>query len=189
MTSREPRRTVGSANPGPREALALRVLFVCTGNICRSPTAEGVFRHLLREAGLEGLVATDSAGTHDYHVGDPPDPRSAACAGRRGIDISGLRARRVRPSDFADFDLILAMDRGHREALLRQAPAEARERVRLFLDYAPDAPVRDVPDPYYGGENHFDETFVLIEAASHGLLAALVRDRRDVLDRSGDDGG
>jgi protein-tyrosine phosphatase len=155
----------------------IRVLFVCTGNICRSPTAEGVFRHLVREAGLEGRIATDSAGTHGYHVGEPPDRRSVACARRRGIDISDLRARQVRALDFEEFDLLLAMDEGHRAALVRLAPPGARGRVGLFLDHAPDAPRREVPDPYYGEGTHFEEVFDLCERAARGLLDSLRRGR------------
>src|SRR5690606_21957555 len=106
----------------PEDRVLTRVLFVCTGNICRSPTAEGVFRHLLREAGMDGRIGADSAGTHGYHVGEAPDRRTVACARRRGIDLSGLRARRVRAGDFEDFDLILAMDRGHLARLRELAP-------------------------------------------------------------------
>jgi protein-tyrosine phosphatase len=154
-----------------------RVLFVCTGNICRSPTAEGVFRHLLREAGLDGRIEADSAGTHGYHVGEPPDRRTIACARRRGIDLSGLRARRVQAGDFDGFDLILAMDRGHLARLRELAPGRAMERIRLFMDFAPASAPREVPDPYYGGENHFEETFTMIETAARGLLDHLrVRD-------------
>ncbi len=154
----------------------VRVLFVCTGNICRSPTAEGVFRHMVAEAGLSDRIGTDSAGTDAYHVGEPPDRRAAACAGKRGIDISDLRARRVRRSDFGDFDLLLAMDEGHLADLLRMAPPEARDKVRRFMDYAPDAPRREVPDPYYGDGTHFDEAFDLCERASRGLLNSLRRE-------------
>lgn len=150
-----------------------RVLFVCTGNICRSPTAEGVFRHLLHEAGLDGRIQADSAGTHDYHAGEAPDRRTVACARRRGIDLSGLRARQVRAGDFEEFDLILAMDRGHFARLRLLAPEAARDRIRLFMDFAPASAAREVPDPYYGGENHFEETYALIEAAARGLVAHL----------------
>ena len=150
-----------------------RVLFVCTGNICRSPTAEGVFRHLLREAGMDGRIGADSAGTHGYHVGEAPDRRTVACARQRGIDLSGLRARRVRTGDFEDFDLILAMDHGHLARLRELAPEGAGDRIRLFMDFAPASLPREVPDPYYGGASHFEEAFALIEAAARGLLAHL----------------
>lgn len=155
----------------------VKVLFVCTGNICRSPTAEGVFRHLVAEAGLAGRIETDSAGTHGYHVGEPPDRRSVAAAAKRGVDIGDLRARRVRPADFEEFDLILAMDQGHYDQLIRMAPDGARGRVRLFMDYAPDAPRREVPDPYYGEGTHFTEVLDLVEAAASGLLDQLRHSR------------
>jgi protein-tyrosine phosphatase len=147
----------------------MRVLFVCTGNICRSPTAEGVFREQLRKAGLEAQVRTDSAGTHDYHSGEPPDRRACAHALARGYDISGLRARQVAPADFAEFDLLLAMDRGHLEYLRRLSPAEQRHKLRLFLDFAGKRDA-EVPDPYYGGPDGFEGVLDMIEAASGGLV-------------------
>lgn len=151
----------------------VKVLFVCTGNICRSPSAEGVFRHMVRQAGLDAVIATDSAGTHSFHVGEPPDPRSQEAALRRGIDLGDLRARKVRPQDFQDFDLLLAMDSGHYNQLLALCPPGREDRVRMFLSFAPDLRVTDVPDPYYGEENGFDYVLDLIEAASAGLLAHL----------------
>lgn len=154
----------------------VRVLFVCTGNICRSPSAEGVFRHLVRQAGLDDRIEIDSAGTHDYHVGEPPDPRTCAVARTRGFELDDLRARQVRASDFNDFDLILAMDQGHLDHLRRIAPSEARSRIGLFLDYAPERGRRDVPDPYYGEQTHFMETLDLIEAGAAGLLDRVRRD-------------
>ena len=155
----------------------MRVLFVCLGNICRSPTAEAVLRGLAaREApGLTLIV--DSAGTADYHVGDPPDRRSQAAGAARGYDLSGLRARQVERGDFDRFDLLLAMDRSNRDALLALAPPQARERVRLFMDYAPESGHRDVPDPYYGGPAGFEQVLDLAEAASRGLLREVRRRR------------
>jgi len=150
-----------------------RILFVCMGNICRSPTAEGVLRHLVAAEAPELSVFADSAGTHAYHIGEPPDPRARRAAERRGIDLSGLRARRVVPEDFARFDLVLAMDDFNVALLQDQCPAEHRERIQLFLDYAPDLGRRDVPDPYYGGSNGFEYVLDLVEAASRSLIVHL----------------
>jgi len=148
----------------------VRILFVCLGNICRSPTAEAVVRTLaareLPELGLE----VDSAGTAGYHIGEPPDPRMRAAAARRGYDLTALRARIVEPSDFTRFDLILAMDRENLAVLCRRAPEETHERVRLFLEFAPHGELQEVPDPYYGGPNGFEEVLDLVEAAARGLL-------------------
>ena len=141
------------------------ILFVCTGNICRSPTAEGVLRHLAAEEGIELRIA--SAGIGDWHVGSPPDERAQQHAKGRGYDLSALRARQVRPSDFAEFDLILAMDRGHLRALERMAPSEHRHKLRLFVAGS------DVPDPYYGGPEGFEEVLDLVEAACRGLIREL----------------
>lgn len=153
----------------------IKVLFVCTGNICRSPTAEGVFRALVAAEGLEGRIQTDSAGTHGYHVGEPPDRRSAAVALRRGVDLSDLRARKVHPADFSEFDLVLAMDRGHADILRRQCPPEQASRVRLFLDFAPELGIQDVPDPYYGEGDGFERVLDMVEAGARGLLEHIRR--------------
>ena len=149
-----------------------RVLFVCLGNICRSPTADGVLRHLAAQA-PHLKIEVDSAGTADYHIGAPPDPRSQRAASRRGIDISGLRARQVTADDFVRFDLILAMDRENLRELEAMKPANSRASLKLFLEYAPDLNLRDVPDPYYRDARAFEEVLDLTTAASHGLLASL----------------
>src|SRR5690349_4168559 len=141
------------------------ILFVCTGNICRSPTAEAVLRHLAAQEGIELQIA--SAGIGDWHVGSAPDERAQHHAKRRGYDLSALRARQVTARDFEDFDLILAMDRGHLRALERLAPPAERHKLRLFL------PGRDVPDPYYGGPQGFEHVLDLVEAACRDLLREL----------------
>lgn len=153
----------------------MRILFVCMGNICRSPTAEGVFREYLRRHAPDLQLELDSAGTHDYHVGEPPDPRTLRAAARRGLDLSDLRARQVEDADFARFDLILAMDEANRAELLERSPSQYRERIRLILDYAPAAGTREVPDPYYGGTSGFDEVLDLAEEAAAGLLEEIRR--------------
>ncbi|MGE0668510.1 MAG: low molecular weight protein-tyrosine-phosphatase [Sphingomonadales bacterium] len=154
------------------------VLFVCLGNICRSPMAEGIFRKLAADAGLDGLIRIDSAGTGDWHLGEQPDKRAIAEAARHGIDITGLRARRVRADDFRDFDHILAMDRSNLAALQRMAPPD-RVRPALLLRYAPAAGRLDVPDPYRVGG--FDEVFDLIGQGAAGLLHALRDEARGTL--------
>ena len=154
-----------------------RILFVCTGNICRSPTAEGVFRKRVADAGLSERVEIGSAGTGDYHVGEPPDRRAQAAARRRGYDLSAIRARQVTPDDLRRYDFVLAMDRGHLAALERLDPA-AGGRISLFLDFAAGAATRDVPDPYYGAGDGFERVLDLVTAAADGLLAA-VRSKLD----------
>jgi protein-tyrosine phosphatase len=153
--------------------MRIRVLFVCLGNICRSPTAEGVFRHLLTQDAPELQVEVDSAGTAGYHIGEPPDLRSQRAAMRRGIDLGSLRARQVAPADFAHFDFILAMDRGNLRELEAMRPKDSRAKLQLFLQYAPDVGRLDVPDPYYGDAGGFEAVLDLTAAASRGLLAAL----------------
>ena len=157
------------------------VLFVCLGNICRSPTAEAVFRTLAVRDAPEIHVIVESAGTAQYHVGSAPDARAQAAARRRGYEMAGLRARTIERRDFERFDLILAMDRSNWSALQRLAPHASRERVRLFLEFAADAGVLEVPDPYYGGPNGFEEVLDLIEAASRGLLRHLQERARGAL--------
>lgn len=147
------------------------MLFVCTGNICRSPTAEGVLRKLVADAGLADLVVIDSAGTHGYHVGEAPDARSQAHARRRGYDLSRLRARRFSGEDFHAFDLILAMDREHHAMLARLAPPSTGQKLRMMLEFARrPGGGNEVPDPYYGGPDGFELVLDLIEDAAEGLL-------------------
>jgi protein-tyrosine phosphatase len=153
----------------------VRLLFVCMGNICRSPTAEAVMRGLLREQGLEGAVEVDSAGTGDWHAGDPPDARAIAAARARGLPLEGA-ARMVAPRDFEDYDLILAADRSNLRDLRAVAPPAAAARLHLLREFDPaseGAPDLDVPDPYYGGDEGFERVLDLIEAACRGLLDEL----------------
>jgi low molecular weight protein-tyrosine phosphatase len=154
-----------------------RILFVCLGNICRSPTAEAVLRDLLTREAPDLSVEIDSAGIGDWHIGEPPDQRALVAARRRGLDMSRLRARQIASEDFARFDFILAMDRANLSDLRRRAPAQYRERVRLFLEFAPDVGVDEVPDPYYGGAAGFEEVLDLAEQAARGLLSH-IRERR-----------
>lgn len=158
----------------------VKVLFVCSGNICRSPTAEGVFRALLRREGIDHLVSTDSAGTHDYHLGDPPDPRSQQAARVRGVDIDDLRARKVRREDFEAFDYVLAMDRGHFRQLEALCPPALKHRLRMFMSFAPDFGAAEVPDPYYGDDNGFERVLDMCEAAAAGLLTEI---RANIMER------
>jgi protein-tyrosine phosphatase len=147
-----------------------RILFVCLGNICRSPTVEGVARELARREAPQLSLHFDSAGTADYHTGDPPDARSIRAAQARGYDISALRARQLQRADFQHFDLLLAMDAENLSNVLRIAPAGAAQRARLFLDYAQDAGTRSVPDPYYGDAAGFERVIDLAEHGVRGLL-------------------
>lgn len=149
----------------------MKILFVCMGNICRSPTAEGVFRSHARRLAPALDIEFDSAGTHAYHVGEPPDPRTIDAAARRGIDLTNLRARQVSNDDFERFDLIVAMDRLNHATLLDRSPPEHRERIRTLLEFAGKTAPVDVPDPYYGGEKGFDDVLDLVESAVEGLLA------------------
>jgi low molecular weight protein-tyrosine phosphatase len=148
----------------------VRILFVCTGNICRSPTAEGVFRHFVKEAGLATDVTSDSAGTHGYHVGEAPDPRTQRAAESRGYDLAALRARQVSRNDFEDFDYVLAMDQANLLALQHFCPAQHSGKLRLFMEFGGDPAVREVPDPYYGGAQGFERVLDLVERASRGLI-------------------
>ena len=148
----------------------VKVLFVCMGNICRSPTAHGVFRAMVESEGLAGQIEIDSAGTHAYHVGSAPDKRAAATAKTRGFDLSDLVARRVDVADFELFDYVLAMDQENFLALSEICPREHLEKIQLFMDFAPEMRTREVPDPYYGGPSGFERVFDLVETASRALL-------------------
>ena len=152
---------------------SIRILFVCMGNICRSPTAEGVFRAVLRKHQLDDRVEVDSAGTHGYHVGEAPDPRTQRAAASRGYDLSNMRARKVAPQDLEYFDLVLAMDRRNLEALQRICPPERHDRIRLFMEYAQSFEDKEVPDPYYGLGHGFDLVLDMIEDAASGLADTL----------------
>lgn len=156
----------------------VKVLFVCLGNICRSPTAHGVFLRLVEEEGLAGHIEVDSAGTHAYHINEPPDRRAQEAARKRDVDLSRLRARRALEQDFERFDYILAMDRSNFEHLEAICPPGAEHKLRLFLTYAPDLGHDEVPDPYYGGTAGFERVLDMIEAASRGLLEAIRREHR-----------
>jgi len=149
----------------------VKVLFVCLGNICRSPTAEGVFRRLVEEQGLDDRIQIDSAGTHAYHVGSPPDHRAQAAALQRGIDMSGLRGRQVDEGDFYMFDYVLAMDKSNEYNLLAISPPDHDATMCLFMEYAESWSDDEVPDPYYGGDAGFERVLDMIEDAAEGLLA------------------
>lgn len=150
-----------------------RILFVCTGNICRSPTADGIARHLAAEMGLAHRFEFDSAGTHSWHTGEAPDPRAQTAARKRGYDLSGLRARPVLDGDFDSFDLILAMDKGHLVWLKRECPRHLHGKLDLFLNYSERHAGEDVGDPYYGGPEGFEEVLDQCEDAVRGILARL----------------
>ena len=151
----------------------VRVLFVCMGNICRSPTAEAVLRRVVANEKAPLSIEIDSAGTHDYHVGDPPDPRSIAAGKRRGFDLSELRARHLQAEDFDRFDYVLVMDERNLADARAIAPRRHRAKLEFFLAYAPDLGRREVPDPYYGGPPGFEDVLDLSEAAARGLLNEL----------------
>ena len=149
----------------------VKVLFVCMGNICRSPTAQGVFERVVRKAGLVEEIHVDSAGTHAYHVGEPPDRRAQLAASQRGYDLAAQRARRLNAQDFEHYDYVLVMDEANLEDATRVCPEDHRHKLSLFMHYAPHMGEREVPDPYYGGDSGFERVLDLVEAASEGLLA------------------
>ncbi|NVF14108.1 low molecular weight protein-tyrosine-phosphatase [Vreelandella maris] len=154
----------------------MKVLFVCLGNICRSPTAEGVFRRALEQTGLADDVEIDSCGVGSWHVGKAPDSRAQQAALCRGIDLSGLRARQLNVQDFAEFDYVLGMDQDNLRAIRDRKPANSQAHIGLFLDFA-GTPGAEVPDPYYGGDEGFENVLNMIEAASNGLIQHLKRER------------
>ncbi|MBS3932821.1 MAG: low molecular weight phosphotyrosine protein phosphatase [Truepera sp.] len=153
----------------------IRVLFICAGNICRSPTAEGVFRSLAAEAGLAEHLVIDSAGTHGYHVGEPPDPRARRAAAQRGYSLDGQRARQVTAQDCERFDLLLVMDEDNLRAVRRLCPPAHTHKLKKLVDYLPQSGYREIPDPYYGGPEGFELVLNLIEEASRALLDELRR--------------
>ncbi|MBA2375100.1 MAG: low molecular weight protein-tyrosine-phosphatase [Rubrobacteraceae bacterium] len=153
----------------------VRVLFVCLGNICRSPVAQGVFEELVKREALDDEIFADSAGTGTWHLGHPPDERAAESALRRGLDISSQKARRLSPDDFDRFDYVLTMDKENFRKVSSMASGEAE--VRPFLDYAKDSPESEVPDPYFGGGRGFERVLDLVEEASEGLLEEIKKKR------------
>ena len=152
------------------------VLFVCMGNICRSPTAEGVFRHVVLQRNLQDTIEIDSAGTHAYHIGEMPDSRSQSTAKTRGIDLSGQRARKALAEDFERFDYVIAMDRSNFENLKNLRSESSHAKLHLFMEFASGWDNEEVPDPYYGGDNGFDQVFDMVQSASEGLLAHILKE-------------
>lgn len=152
---------------------SVSVLFVCTGNICRSPTAEGLFRAHVEKAGMTDRFLIDSAGTGDWHVGNPPDPRSVATARARGLDISQLRARQLCDNDYKNFDVLIALDRSHYEYMQARKPASSTAQLSLLMSHADGSEHDDVPDPYTGSQKDFDRAYDMMDAGVIGLLATL----------------
>lgn len=157
----------------------VKVLFVCLGNICRSPTAEGVFRELVRQQSLQSHIHVDSAGTHAYHIGEPPDSRAQQAAARRGVDLSMLRGRKAEPRDLEEFDYVLAMDEQNRQHLLSIAPVGTAPKIKLFMSYAASRREPEVPDPYFGGGRGFEVVLDMLEEACAGLLADIQHNHLD----------
>lgn len=162
-----------------RSEKPVKVLFVCTGNICRSPTAEGVFKSVVEKAGLTDRISSDSAGTGDYHIGEAPDPRAQSAALGRGYDLSPLCARQVSSSDFREFDYVLAMDETHLRQLRCLCPPEHAGKIGLLMAFAGEGTAREVPDPYYGGARGFERVLDMVEEAARGLLEHLRQRIRD----------
>ena len=154
------------------------VVFVCMGNICRSPTAEGVFRYVVTQEQLSDRIKIDSAGTHAYHIGESPDPRSQSTAKNRGVDLSSQRARKIAIKDFTEFDYVIAMDRSNHEILKRLSisveDGVPKSKLHLFMEFANNSEFDEVPDPYYGGGNGFERVFDMVKAASEGLLEHII---------------
>ena len=161
----------------------VRVLFVCMGNICRSPTAHGVFESLVKAEGFEHCIDVDSAGTHAYHIGEPPDRRAQLTARERGIDLSTQRARQAVARDFEAFHYILAMDRDNFQVLSEICPPGHESKLHLFMDFAEGVDTREVPDPYYGGEQGFERVFDMVDEAARGLLESIRRAHPSILCR------
>jgi len=153
------------------------ILFVCLGNICRSPTAQGVFEQIVKQQQLDHLMNIDSAGTHAYHIGKQPDPRSQAAAKKRGVNLSTQRARKAEAMDFERFDYILAMDRSNYENLQKLADETQQQKLHLFMQFSEQWTVDEVPDPYYGGSQGFERVLDMVEDASNGLLAHILQER------------
>ena len=156
-----------------------KILFVCTGNICRSPTADGILRAKIAKLGLESMISVDSAGTSRFHVGEAADPRSSQAALQRGYDLSPLRARAVEASDFDDFDLLLALDISHERELLTRAPTHHAHKIKLFLPFVGVAHPREVPDPYYGGASGFEDVLDMLELGCDNLIHLLLDDMEE----------
>jgi protein-tyrosine phosphatase len=163
-----------SSSAGPRPT---RVLFVCTGNICRSPLAEAVFKDLVQKRGLEQRYEVDSAGTHGYHEGDPADPRTIRVGAKHGLEVDSI-AREIRDDDFTHFDVLVAMDRGHLRQMRARCPKALQSKLLLMPDYDPEGAVKDVPDPYYGGLEGFEQVYRILVGCSRGLLDALESETR-----------
>jgi len=158
----------------------ISVLFVCMGNICRSPTAEGVFQSVVKQAKMDNFIAVDSAGTHGYHIGESPDGRSQETARENGVDLSLQKARKVTAEDFQHFDYIIAMDQANYEDLKRLAVSEEeQQKLSLFMQYSEDWDNDEVPDPYYGGDNGFDQVFDMVLSASEGLLKNIIKNSQN----------